>query len=226
MNGDFMSSELFNLVFSGELVKGAQLDAVKANLVKMFKLAPAQIEKMFSGNAITLKKNIDAETGRKLRAKFKQAGIACRLEPFSATAQAANSTNLVREQALDKAPQKTQQQSQTSQINQAASQSGNVATFAAPAKASSKQQEAVAVNTGQPAANEIQSEAQQASQSVLSLAPVGADVLEGYHPPEPPPPPNVDAITIAPVGADVLEEKQEVKAVEVDISGISLADDQ
>ncbi len=221
-----MSSELFNLVFSGELVKGAQVDAVKANLAKMFKLAPAQIEKMFSGNAITLKKNVDAETGRKLRAKFKQAGIVCRLESFSATAQAATPTNQVREQALDKASEKTQQQSKAAETSQAISQSSNVATFEAPAKASSKQAESVAVNTVQPAANEIQSEAQQASQSALTLAPVGADVLEGYDPPEPPPPPNVDAITIAPVGADMLEEKQEVKAVAVDISGISLADEQ
>ena len=80
-----MSEEVFNLVFSGELVKGSQEDAVKANLMRLFKFKPEQVDKMFSGKVITIKKNIDADTGRKLRAKFKQAGALCRLESFSIT---------------------------------------------------------------------------------------------------------------------------------------------
>lgn len=199
-----MTDELFNLVFSGELVKGAQEDAVKANLAGMFKLSQAQIEKMFSGHTITLKKNIDADTGRKLRAKFKQAGVICRLEPFSATAVAA----------------------QNKQAPAANAQAGSpIVPPAKPEPAGFAANKPGSAETAK-AQNDPAASPQNISQSGLTIAPAGADVLEGYPSPEPPPPPNVDALTMAPIGSDLVEEKPEVEAIEVDISGISLVDNK
>lgn len=210
-----MTDELFNLVFSGELVKGAQEEAVKANLASMFKLGQPQIEKMFSGHVITLKKNIDADTGRKLRAKFKQAGVICRLESFSATAVA---TQDKQEPTASSAPVNKPVQARTTAQAESPISPPAKQTDAGFGTAKSGSAQTTKVQAAQAASQ------QKVSQSGLTIAPAGADVLEGYQSPEPPPPPNVDAITMAPAGSDLVEEKPEVEVLEVDISGISLVD--
>lgn len=426
-----MSDELFNLVFSGELVKGSEVETVKANLVKMLKLSPGNVEKMFSGKTITIKKNIDTDTGRKLRAKFKQAGVIVRLESFSDTAMPSSSSNSSSDNTKEEstAPSKysdaTQQKShvkisakkpvnpgkavfnlpedpvdesedeeengstesvETADVEEQATSESEVTVddieeYSAPEAASNSPHRAVfqlpddpvdepdeqqettssgeeetadveeqvtsetevasADDIKEQAVSDLPSEARQRavfqlpddpvenpedqqetsstetdesadlienqtdsiksdapqrsvfdlpeeatgssaeepsaapstleeagnkivvqdepahtsslgnevsqdkaleemstssespdnnkeagdSNDAFSLAPVGADVLEGYEPPESPPPPNVDGITIAAPGVDLLEKKKVVKPVEVDISGISLADE-
>jgi len=351
-----MSEELFNLVFSGELVKGSQEEAVKANLVRLFKLAPEQVDKMFSGKVITIKKNIDADIGRKLRAKFKQAGALCRLEPFSTTSVSSGSSpgadqaesksevstdtsSSVSRPAVFKVPEDPAEEEPAAEPDTASAetkdsmeiQPGNEddalpqakppadhspavfaipddpveeepaaepdsvsaeakdsmeiqpcdeddalpqaepsadhspAVFAIPddpveeepatepdsASAETKDDVEAQLNDESESAFEIKSDinnvspVSEASDTLeeaveevaeeslsnentdtfiggLTIAPPGADVLEGYKPPEPPPPPNVDGMSIAPAGTEILEVKKVVKPVEVDISGLSL----
>ena len=297
-----MNEELFNLVFSGDLVKGSQEEAVKANLVRLFKLAPEQVDKMFSGKVITIKKNVDAETGRKLRAKFKQAGAVCRLESFSTTSvssepssnasQSKESTKTspsatspsvsspsVSSPAVFKIPDdpveveppaepdssnpETKGGMETDSGEEPASPSvSSPAVFnipddpteEAPVESDSVSSDSkdsletqqieepaseteTGINNDSPVsetsdvlADAVEEVPEDSSSNAntetpsngLTIAPTGADVLEGYSPPEPPPPPNVDGMTIAPAGTDLLEVKKVVKPVEVDISGISL----
>jgi len=53
-----MPSERFNLVFSGDLARGADLAQAKKNLGRLFKISDEKVEALFSGKAITLKKNL------------------------------------------------------------------------------------------------------------------------------------------------------------------------
>lgn len=73
-----MSSERFNLVFSGELVRGADLAQSKKNLGQLFKISGAKVDALFSGKAVTLKKNLDFATANKYRVAIKKAG--CRVD--------------------------------------------------------------------------------------------------------------------------------------------------
>jgi len=310
-----MSEKLFNLVFSGDLVKGSNEDAVKANLVRLFKFVPEQVDKMFSGRVITIKKNIDAETGRKLRAKFKQAGAVCRLESFSTTsvtsrpssnpdqteakvevkAKVSVKTNpSVSGPAVFKIPDDpveekaaTEPDSASSEVSEPMeSQPSEEKTpllqadlpvsqpvdpsqpenhspavveerieeegAAEPVSESSEVKDSLETRQSEesPPSTEVNTNSEplvfrspveiveevsedisgnehtETPSSGLTIAPPGADVLEGYESPEPPPPPNVDGLTIAPPGTDLLDVKKVVQPVEVDISALSLVKEE
>lgn len=60
--------------FRGEIAEGAERERVKANLAEMFKASPAQIERLFSGKPVTVKKGLDEATARKYQAALKRAG--------------------------------------------------------------------------------------------------------------------------------------------------------
>lgn len=88
-----MTDTRFHIVFSGQLVKGSDLATVKANLGRIFKMDPARVEKLFSGQAVVLKKDADQATAMKFRAVMKQAGAECELRPAEeATASPAPSS--------------------------------------------------------------------------------------------------------------------------------------
>lgn len=65
---------VYEIVFLGELVEGAQLERVKANLGKLFQADAARLELLFSGRRLVLKNNLDAETAEKYRATLLRAG--------------------------------------------------------------------------------------------------------------------------------------------------------
>lgn len=67
-------SQLFNVVFAGEIVAGADLSTVKANVGRLFKVDDAMLGKLFSGQRVALKKNVDQAVAMKMRAAMKQAG--------------------------------------------------------------------------------------------------------------------------------------------------------
>lgn len=78
-----MTDARFNLVFSGEIVPGADVGAVKQNLARLFKLDAAKVEGLFSGKPVVLKKDADQATAMKFRAALKQAGAQCKMEPVN-----------------------------------------------------------------------------------------------------------------------------------------------
>lgn len=73
-------SELFNVVFAGQVVAGADPEAVRANVARLFKVNEAALEKLFSGQRIAVKKAVDQAGAMKLRAMLKQAGAVATLE--------------------------------------------------------------------------------------------------------------------------------------------------
>lgn len=65
---------LYEIVFSGELVPGAPLEAVKNNLAKLFQADAQRVELLFSGRRLVLKNNLDSATAEKYRATLQRAG--------------------------------------------------------------------------------------------------------------------------------------------------------
>lgn len=77
-------SSLFNVVFSGETVAGADPATVKANVGRLFRVEGATLDRLFSGQNVILKKGIDQAAAMKIRAAMKQAGAIARLVDLAA----------------------------------------------------------------------------------------------------------------------------------------------
>jgi|GEM_PF-1332993 len=111
-----MPSERFNLVFSGDLARGADLAQAKKNLGRLFKISDEKVEALFSGKAITLKKNLDFATANKYRTAIKNAGCRADLVEESA-AEVASQPSDSSSQPSDSLSQSGQAQSDERQSN-------------------------------------------------------------------------------------------------------------
>ena len=69
-----MESEKFDLVFSGQVLPRQDVAVVKANMAALFKVSANQIEALFSGKAVVLKRNIDLAAANRYRMAIKKAG--------------------------------------------------------------------------------------------------------------------------------------------------------
>ncbi|HEY0285650.1 MAG TPA: hypothetical protein VGC62_01330 [Pseudomonas sp.] len=66
--------KLYEIVFSGQLVCGAQLERVQANLAKLFQADAQRIALLFSGRRLVLKNNLDPASAEKYRSTLERAG--------------------------------------------------------------------------------------------------------------------------------------------------------
>lgn len=64
----------YEIAFAGQLVPGAQLELVKANLAKLFQADAQRIALLFSGRRIVIKNNLDAAGAEKYRATMERVG--------------------------------------------------------------------------------------------------------------------------------------------------------
>lgn len=65
---------VYEIVFSGQVLPGARLEAVKANLARLFQADEQRIELLFSGRRLVLKSNLDAAGAEKYRSTLERAG--------------------------------------------------------------------------------------------------------------------------------------------------------
>jgi len=65
---------LYEIVFTGQLVPGAQRERVEANLAKLFQADAQRIELLFSGRRLVLKNNLDEAAAEKYRSTLERAG--------------------------------------------------------------------------------------------------------------------------------------------------------
>ncbi|RRJ84443.1 hypothetical protein [Aestuariirhabdus litorea] len=70
-----MSTMLYELSFSGELVAGADPAQARENLGKLFKANAAQLDRLFSGQRVIIKNNLELPAGRKYLQAFNKAGV-------------------------------------------------------------------------------------------------------------------------------------------------------
>jgi hypothetical protein len=64
----------FEVVFSGQLVAGAVLESVQANMARLFQADAQRIALLFSGRRMVIKNNLDAAAAEKYRATLERAG--------------------------------------------------------------------------------------------------------------------------------------------------------
>ncbi len=74
-----MGTELYRVVFNGELLPGRSPEDVKAALAGVYK-NPATVESFFSGKTVVIKKKADQATCQKVVDAFKRAGAICSIQ--------------------------------------------------------------------------------------------------------------------------------------------------
>ena len=80
-------TEQYHLVFRGETTADKDLDTVKKNMSTMLKIDPNRTARLFSGQAVVLRKNIDPATAEKYRKLFENMGVVCEILPASGGAE-------------------------------------------------------------------------------------------------------------------------------------------
>jgi uncharacterized protein YbjQ (UPF0145 family) len=75
-----MAEKQYNLVFEGQIAEGAAPDKVKRNLASLLKRKPEEIQHLFTGDPIVIKRNMPPEKAKKYKSAFEKAGGVCRLE--------------------------------------------------------------------------------------------------------------------------------------------------
>jgi hypothetical protein len=74
-----MKQPLYDVIFSGHLLEGADVQHAKKTLQQQFKLSDVAIEKLFSGQRIVIKRGLEAGLAQRYREIFNQAGALAQL---------------------------------------------------------------------------------------------------------------------------------------------------
>ncbi|MGI4838471.1 MAG: hypothetical protein ACRYF9_12695 [Janthinobacterium lividum] len=75
---------VYEIVFTGQVLPGARLEAVKANLARLFQADEQRIELLFSGRRLVLKNSLDAAAAEKYRSTLERAGALVEVVDLSA----------------------------------------------------------------------------------------------------------------------------------------------
>jgi hypothetical protein len=74
---------MFEVVFQGGIASGADPDEVKARIGALFKVSEAQLARLFSGQRIVIKSNLDEATAAKYKMAIEKAGALCSVVPVA-----------------------------------------------------------------------------------------------------------------------------------------------
>lgn len=74
-----MTEKKFNVVFSGEVVQGESIPAIKERMAALFKTSAANIDALFNQKNAVIKRNVDQETAQKYVQMIKKTGAICRI---------------------------------------------------------------------------------------------------------------------------------------------------
>jgi hypothetical protein len=220
-----MADARFNIVFSGELVAGADPETVKANLAKVFKMDAARVEKLFGGGPVVLKKNADQATAMKFRAVLKKAGAQCQMKPVAdeaASPQAGPAHEPVRERASFAArdPQTPSLSERAAQAEQQR-RAGNEADAPQEAVSGEREGEGASATAGYPEVEEIEAAPPPEPASAADSSPppdgefVGTIRMGGTG--------FSKEFDVAPAGADIADASEQQDVVDPDISHLSMA---
>lgn len=197
-----MSDELFEIAFSGQIAEGADLEAVKLQIGKIFKADENRIAQMFSGRRVIIKRQADEATVAKYQSAFKKAEAICEIKPLSEDQSAENQSE------IEKPPQAQATTSTSASIEStedyvskyAESDQVPQALLTDPLGIEGGQIEALDTELA-PVGSQMQHQIkeQQAPTidiSGIDVAPVGSDLITKSED-EPPPPPDTTGLTMA-----------------------------
>ena len=217
-----MSEPRFNVVFKGEIVPGANAATVRDNVAKLFKANEKVLERLFSGDPIAIKKDVDRAGAMKYRALMKQAGALCYSLDVNAdiSTVGSNVTSKAASQPTPVKPANTQQAASVAPATETKTSSGT---------SNETQQQALETGWTLAPAGAILVKAREIESipmpdiSGITLADPGVDIIENRVAPVFEPVPDVSNLGLAPVGANVTDPKPAEKVLLPDVSGIGLA---
>jgi len=73
----------YQVLFSGELSKGASTDAVQANLGRELGIDDRKARQLFSGRTVVLRSQLEQREALALQKKLEDLGAVCRIKDFS-----------------------------------------------------------------------------------------------------------------------------------------------
>ncbi len=82
---------MYQLVFSGEVLNGQHRGVVKRRLREALELSAAQVEKLFTGKPVVVKRSVDKATAEKYQEMFEKAGGQLQISPVEDAADSAQS---------------------------------------------------------------------------------------------------------------------------------------
>ena len=82
-----MPQPLFDVYFRGALLPDAEPGQVRERLGALFGLGPAEVDRLFAGNPVCVKRAVDVDTAAQLRGRFRDAGALVDIRPAEATAK-------------------------------------------------------------------------------------------------------------------------------------------
>jgi hypothetical protein len=69
-----MPYQTYDIIFSGQLLEGSDLETTRQQVGKLFKASAEQLDRLFSGKPVIIKSGADDDSATKYRMAFKQAG--------------------------------------------------------------------------------------------------------------------------------------------------------
>ena len=192
-----------DVFFRGDLVAGQKAVDVRERLQKLFKANDEQLQRMFSGRPIAIRRGIDSAAAKQYREALLKAGALVELKPAKAVAESAEGRPTMA------SPAQTQEQLTPGQVQQSAQ----------PAP---QQQAEEKISRGEEIGSGGETEA-----AAFTIAPVGADMLrEEDRAVVEAAEVDISALAIEELEGDILQdsEKKHVDPVDIDISHLSVED--
>lgn len=205
------SDSLFDIVFRGDILPGHQLMEVKQRLGQLFKADANKINALFTGGAVPLKRNLEKSVADKYVRALNQAGAEVQVMAAGALADRSSARKA-------RAPAK-----ETSLKQDGPAPSARKMTLAE--RLAAQEQEAKAREADAATAQALQES--QAEGTGLTLAPVGADMLQPQERQVVEPVQiDVSQLDLREPGGNLLDasEQVEVAPVVVDTGGLSLGE--
>lgn len=197
-----MASERYNLIFRGDIVLGHNIADVRVHLGKLFKVSEAQLERLFSGRPVVIKKSLPKPEADRYTEALRKAGAEVEIQLIADTAPTPIVKAAEKKQAKTTLAERLAQQEASGGLQEP---SGTLA-FAPKAKPKSDAQ----------------------LEQGLVLAPVGSALLaDQYREDEPVVDIQPVEAELRPMQGNLIdqdERKEDVPPIGVDLSGISLAD--
>ncbi len=205
-----MDTVLYDIFFRGGVMPGESIDAVKGNLAKLFKANAKQIDAMFSGRAIVIKKSLSKDAALQYQSAMEKAGAKVILREIASSPESPKPSPAVSNPVTQQPPP----------VQPAAK------TIAASTPSSSTPSDDSWDLA--PAGSDVLSESERTHFVPAEIDTSAIKLTSAFAEPEidntpPPPPPNTDHISVAAVGSDILAEKPpKPPKPDIDLSGMEV----
>jgi len=233
-----MDPDTYDIVFDGQLLDGFDRDDVSANLEKLFKSPATTIAKLMNGGTVVVKRNADLATARKYLLAMQKAGALAIIRPANSVSERRPAeTAATPSPAPARAPAPASDPQQTNAATVTDESGEPSALSLAPAgSAVLREDERKVIQAAEVETDHIQLASIFATQqtstappppapdtSHISVAEVGATLLEPAEPSSIPSPPDTSGIDLAEPGARIGPETLSIPLPEPDLSHIDLA---